>query len=472
MALLPRPSFMDISPHKIPTNTRNSGSTASTPMDHHAKRLREEELDAWLEAPPSKRLETTPVHTPTHSPEHCGIERMAMTTPQAFGTPISSHVCDVHAAAAAAELRIRWANAQRQGPRAHMEDRSVCKLDAGDLAHGYFAVFDGHGGDEVADYCAEHLHANVLNSAHFPDLELALPDGFLRTDADLLARASAAIHKKESNAGSAAAAVVVTARHIWVAHAGDCRVVLVKRRPEAAGSFEELTNDHTAEAQKPGGHCCCIQPQEVQRVHHAGGKVADGYVRVADHNLPMTRAFGDLRLKVADGHDWQTTPAESQVVTALPQVRVLERCDNDLGLVLASDGLFGDVMTSEEVADQARQQLLTQRHTGDAEGKAARHLIDCALLEHQGGDNVAVVVVGLEPPLGRPPMPHPVLNQVVPLEHSSSQQSISTQVLSPGRRRLEEKLRLPFTEAYPIGERIASPEPPPPRQRVQHCDRS
>ena len=118
-ALLPRPSFMDISPHKIPTNTRNSGSTASTPMDHHAKRMRDEELDALLEAaPPSKRLETTPCHTPTHSPEHCGIERMAMTTPQAFGTPISSHVCDVHAAAAAAELRIRWANAQRQGPRA------------------------------------------------------------------------------------------------------------------------------------------------------------------------------------------------------------------------------------------------------------------------------------------------------------------------------------------------------------------
>ena len=34
-----------------------------------------------------------------------------------------------------------------------------------------------------------HLHANIVNSSHFPDMQQALKDGFLRTDAELLRRA-------------------------------------------------------------------------------------------------------------------------------------------------------------------------------------------------------------------------------------------------------------------------------------------
>ena len=48
--------------------------------------------------------------------------------------------------------------------------------------------------------------------------------------------------------------------------------------------------------------------------------------------------------------------------------------------------------------------LRAHAHTGDAEGKAARALVEAALEEHHGSDNVSVTLVALQPP----PLPLPV----------------------------------------------------------------
>ena len=63
----------------------------------------------------------------------------------------------------------------------------------------------------------------------------------------------------------------------------------------------------------------------------------------------MTRALGDLPLKVSQARDWRAASVNEQVVTALPDVHVVRRQCDDLCVVLASDGLFGSVMSSAEV---------------------------------------------------------------------------------------------------------------------------
>ena len=78
----------------------------------------------------------------------------------------------------------------------------------------------------------------------------------------------------------------------------------------------------------------------------AGGKVCDGTVHVGNGNLPMTRAFGNLPLKVAQGRDWHRTRCDEQVVTAPPEVSVVPRSPDDVAVALASDGLFGEVLSS------------------------------------------------------------------------------------------------------------------------------
>ncbi|EOD07591.1 hypothetical protein EMIHUDRAFT_460046 [Emiliania huxleyi CCMP1516] len=210
----------------------------------------------------------------------------------------------------------------------------------------------------------------------------------------------------ESHAGAAAVALVVTPNHLTA-----------------------LTHDHVAERS--------ICAEEADRVERAGASNVPGSVRVGEHDLPMTRAFGNLRLKVAAGRDWTQEAANAQVVTALPDVSVFARGPDDLAVVVASDGLFGEVLSSEHVAEYTRAALQENAATGDAEGMAARRLVERAI-HHQSSDNVSVVVVSLEPSEGSAASPD--LAQESP--DLLREDSTATQSFSPGRR-------VASSEAYP-----------------------
>lgn len=264
----------------------------------------------------------------------------------------------------------------------------------------------------------------------------ALQDSFLRTDADFLRYAMRSANKKATEAGSAVVSMVVTANHLTIAHAGDCKAVLIKRN----GTYVDLTDDHTAEVQEDGW--TPIRPDEAERVHRVGGTMVNGYVEVGDDRLPMTRAVGNMRLKTRGAsHNWEDTRIDEQVVTALPDVCSRLRDSDDLAVVLASDGVFGTIMTSEQVAERARRTLLAHQGADDAETKTARMLAECAINEFQGGDNIGIVVVVFEPTHQRQ----------VWLQHQESHDSYTpTEVYTlPCEPQLAEKLRMSFGDAYP-----------------------
>jgi len=107
---------------------------------------------------------------------------------------------------------------------------------------------------------------------------------------------------------------------VYVANAGDCRAVLVKR----GGKAVALSEDH-----KPN------LPRESKRIKESGGHVYfDGSWRV-EGILAVARALGDMLLK--------------PYVTATPDVVEHEVSDDDLYLILASDGLW-DTISNEEAA--------------------------------------------------------------------------------------------------------------------------
>eukprot|EP00826_Nyctotherus_ovalis_P029776 TRINITY_DN2361_c0_g2_i1.p3 TRINITY_DN2361_c0_g2~~TRINITY_DN2361_c0_g2_i1.p3 ORF type:complete len:114 (-),score=25.73 TRINITY_DN2361_c0_g2_i1:662-1003(-) len=70
--------------------------------------------------------------------------------------------------------------------RPYMEDRKVvftlgfqCIDQYGGFAkQGYFAVFDGHGGKEIADFCSKRLHEIFLKS--IKDGALSSPEKLLK----------------------------------------------------------------------------------------------------------------------------------------------------------------------------------------------------------------------------------------------------------------------------------------------------
>ena len=63
-------------------------------------------------------------------------------------------------------LQLRFGASSMQGWRKSNEDAHITALD---FVPGYslFAVFDGHGGSEVAKFCANHFVEELKNDANF-----------------------------------------------------------------------------------------------------------------------------------------------------------------------------------------------------------------------------------------------------------------------------------------------------------------
>jgi len=68
-----------------------------------------------------------------------------------------------------------------------MEDSHIAELDIGD-GNALFAVFDGHGGSEVALFAQNHFVKNLLSCPAYKskDYKLALENTFLKMDRLLL----------------------------------------------------------------------------------------------------------------------------------------------------------------------------------------------------------------------------------------------------------------------------------------------
>ena len=268
----------------------------------------------------------------------------------------------------------------------------------------WFAVFDGHGGKEVARYCAAHLHSALAAQPALAAgaVEEALAASFLALDAQLLtvggrralaalaeeglARETAGEAVEEDSApshgpaaGCTACCALLVGSTLYVANAGDSRAVLCR-----GGAAVDLSVDH-----KPG------LEGEKARILAAGGFVADGRVK---GSLALSRALGDFEFKQN-----RELPAERQMVTALPEVTRLALQPGDDFLLLACDGVW-DVLSSAQAVEFARQRLAG----GAAPAAVCEALCDaCCASDTRGSglgcDNISVVLVVFKPAvLGAP----------------------------------------------------------------------
>lgn len=111
--------------------------------------------------------------------------------------------------------------------RSTMEDaHSVVDGYGGDSQTGYFGIYDGHGGRNVAEFLRLHLHVNVekeLTAKGDRSIEECLKAAFLITDMECSATG-------EQASGSTAAVCIVRRqgqkRYVYTANCGDARAVL------------------------------------------------------------------------------------------------------------------------------------------------------------------------------------------------------------------------------------------------------
>lgn len=308
------------------------------------------------------------------------------------------------------QIAVAWVS--DQGKREEMEDELIVVEDA---PHGFvFAgIFDGHAGKAASKFLKEKLYSECLEAldggkaldsfSHTDDgdndngtskIKEALTKAFYETDSKLLAFQEEQTLEDDRNAGSTASAVFVRRDRLVVAHAGDSRAILC-----TGGETQELCQDHRISGDSD------MAIAEITRIKNAGGWISKG--RVCGF-LAVSRAFGDSIYKtnrkafllegIKKGR-WtkrfvDKLKIEEEWVTPRPDVMCVELTSDAEFVMLASDGLW-DAVRSTEAVKFIRTKL---KEHGDIK-VASNMLVQFAISERKGDDNVSLVVIQLKPSL-------------------------------------------------------------------------
>ncbi|KAL4647186.1 protein phosphatase 1D [Arapaima gigas] len=285
----------------------------------------------------------------------------------------------------------------------------------------FFAVFDGHGGREAAQFARDHLWDFIKKQRGFwsrDDSEVcgAIRKGFVACHHAMwkkLPEWPKTLTGLPSTSGTTASVVVIRGDRMYVAHVGDSGVVL-GLRDQPSDHFVraiEVTQDHKPEL-----------PKERERIEGLGGSVIkkSGVNRVVwkrprlTHNGPVrrstvidqipflavARALGDLWSYDFYSGEFVVSPEpDTSVLTLDPQQHRY--------IILGSDGLWNMVPPQDAVSMcQDNDEAMAQCGVSNA-----RQLVSHALLRWRQrmlrADNTsAIVITLLEPGAPQEPLHH------------------------------------------------------------------
>ena len=132
---------------------------------------------------------------------------------------------------------------------------------------------------------------------------------------------------------------------------------------------------------------------EKRRIIDAGGTVDEkGYVTLdKSHKIHMTRTIGNFC-----GKQRKDLPREKQIVTAEPEVHVIDRSGEVLGgvMILASDGVW-DVLSNYDCATFVRQACREETKEGTIDLDAVSEKLALHCLAKGSQDNISAIVVSM-----------------------------------------------------------------------------
>ncbi|XP_027330708.1 probable protein phosphatase 2C 60 isoform X2 [Abrus precatorius] len=267
-------------------------------------------------------------------------------------------------------------------------------------------------GKVVAKFCAKYLHQQVLKSEAYVagDVGTSLQQAFFRMD-DMMRgqrgwRELAVLGDKvkkfngivegliwsprssdgkdqgdgwpfeegpHSNfagptSGSTACVAIIRNNQLFVANAGDSRCVISRK-----GQAYDLSRDHKPDLEI-----------EKERIVKAGGFIHAGRV---NGSLNLARAIGDMEFKQN-----KFLSAEKQIVTANPDINIVDLCDEDEFIVLACDGIW-DCLSSQQLVDFVRQQLLLETKLSAVCERVLDRCLAPTIAVGDGCDNMTMILV-------------------------------------------------------------------------------
>lgn len=241
-----------------------------------------------------------------------------------------------------------------QGGRPFQEDRYTVILPDQFPAQtsdklAFFAVYDGHGSDLVAEHASKNLHTLLVKRPEFEkgDYEGAIKGALEDEDGILLESFMNDKNTEPAVVGSTVALCFVnlTKGVLVVGNLGDSHIILAQRNAsnEMPYNVQRLTRSH-----KPG------LPSEKARIERAGGTVHNRTGTTRLGTLNMSRALGDLQYKnpINTIDDGSLTKAR-KAVAASPEARgdFLSHEPHLSRVTLTSDSRYALVCLTDGVCD-------------------------------------------------------------------------------------------------------------------------
>lgn len=241
-----------------------------------------------------------------------------------------------------------------------MEDQS--QLESGPLSclesgpYGTFVgVYDGHGGPETSCFVNKTLFSNLKKFAteHQEMSADVIKKAFLKTDEEFLSLVKQQWFEKPqlASVGSCCLAGVICNGLLYVANAGDSRVVLGRAEKAARGvTAIQLSMEHNANNESVRDELRSLHPQDSQIVllKHKVWRVK-GIIQVS-------RSIGDAYLKRAEFNQAPLLPKfrlpesfSKPILSAEPSIFIHRLTSKDQFLIFGSDGLWEHLSNQEAV---------------------------------------------------------------------------------------------------------------------------
>jgi len=280
------------------------------------------------------------------------------------------------------------AHACTQGWRRTQEDRITVSLKLRNHPKvAFFALFDGHGGFETAEYASKHFvkYFEIMKDPMYGDIQEII-DAFMNFDQEILNHPN----KKIGDSGCTAV-VVLSSREdgrdseefdVRVAHIGDSRCIISE---EIGGCPIVLssTQDHKPE-----------NKQESDRIYRAGGWVSENRV---NSSLSISRVFGNRKYKIGN-----KDPLLQQVIarpTIEEDIRLFADCNPKIALVC--DGNL-ERQTNQDIVNfiyeessRASTRSCDSDNTATFNQEVAENLVRHSL-STGSTDNISVVLISFE----------------------------------------------------------------------------
>jgi integrin-linked kinase-associated serine/threonine phosphatase 2C len=283
-------------------------------------------------------------------------------------------------------IKARCATYGEKGMRRQMEDealictslREQCPALPKERDFALVAIFDGHGGKQVAQFIKTYLAVELANAFSAEDgpkeerlsdkkLKRAVEAAFQRLDSRIATELTGAYD------GCTAVVLLVDAERCVCANLGDSMAYLCRQPPN---------QDIQSIPLQRGQHKCWMM-KEKERVLRSGGAVENGRINGV---LEVSRAFGDITLK------------KFGVLCTPEYMKFRMDREKDQFVLLGCDG-FWNAWTAAEALEMAQELLQAEVARSQQEGDkvdlqgCCRELVTHVIEEKKAQDNVSVLLV-------------------------------------------------------------------------------